>query len=115
AFFVKCVVNAQTLRPTASREGFYEDDSLAAARENLGQCLRDYPIALSEDEPERLHQLIRLHHLSMKALAVQDDDFFRLIIDFLPFETTLGMMTLKEFRKDQPSLRYVPNHDQYRQ
>jgi molecular chaperone HtpG len=27
AFFVKCVVNANNLRPTASREAFYEDDS----------------------------------------------------------------------------------------
>lgn len=115
AFFVKCVVNAQSLRPTASREGFYEDEALAAARESLGQCLRDYLVALSEDEPERLHKLIALHHLSMKALAVQDDDFFRLIIDFLPFETTLGLMTLKEYRQENPVLRFVPNHDQYRQ
>lgn len=115
AFFVKCVVNANALRPTASREGFYEDKALESARETLGQCLREYLIALSEDEPERLHHLIGLHHLSMKALAVQDDEFFRLIIDFLPFETTLGTMTLKEFRKEQPTVRYVPNHDQYRQ
>ena len=40
AFFVKCVVNAQGLRPTASREEFYEDDALVAAREKLGDCLR---------------------------------------------------------------------------
>jgi molecular chaperone HtpG len=115
AFFVKCVVNVQDLRPTASRESFYEDNALAEARETLGVCLRDYLIALAEDEPERLHQLIQLHHLSMKALAAQDDDFFRIIIDYLPFETTLGVMTLKEFRRDQPALRYVANHDQYRQ
>jgi len=33
AFFVKCVVNANDLRPTASRESFYEDEKLAATRE----------------------------------------------------------------------------------
>lgn len=115
AFFVKCVVNAQDLRPTASREAFYEDATLEAARDALGQCLREYLIALSQDEPERLHRLIALHHLSMKALAVQDDEFYRLIIDFLPFETTMGSMTLKEFQRDNPVIRYVPNHDQYRQ
>ncbi|EKN86146.1 GHKL domain protein [Leptospira interrogans str. 2003000735] len=115
AFFVKCVVNSDELRPTASREDFYEDQSLEKARETLGQCLRDYLIALSEDEPERLRHLINLHHLSMKALAVQDSDFFRLIIDFLPFETTFGRMTLKEFREKNPVIRYVSSHDQYRQ
>ncbi|KXZ20362.1 MULTISPECIES: hypothetical protein [Leptospira] len=51
----------------------------------------------------------------MKALAVQDSDFFRLIIDFLPFETTFGRMTLKEFREKNSVLRYVSSHDQYRQ
>lgn len=115
AFFVKCVVNADELRPTASREDFYEDQSLEKARETLGQCLRDYLITLSEEEPERLRHLIGLHHLSMKALAVQDSDFFRLIIDFLPFETTFGRMTLKEFREKNSVLRYVSSHDQYRQ
>src|SRR5262249_26903998 len=94
AFFVKCVVNAHGLRPTASREEFYEDDALMSARDTLGECLRNYLIALSEDEPSRLQQLIQLHFMSMKALASQDDEFFRLIIDYLPFETTLGMMTL---------------------
>ena len=115
AFFVKCVVNAQTLRPTASREDFYEDEALATARDTLGQCLRDYLIGSSTDEPERLQQLIQLHHLSMKALAVQDDEFYRIIIDFLPFETSLGMMTIKEFRREHGTIRYVANHDQYRQ
>ena len=51
AFFVKCVVNANDLRPLASREGFYEDDALAAARDNLGQCLRDYLVKLARQDP----------------------------------------------------------------
>ena len=48
AFFVKCVVNANDLRPTASRESFYEDDKLEAAREALGRCLREYLVNLSK-------------------------------------------------------------------
>src|SRR5262249_37665323 len=94
AFFVKCVVNADGLRPTASRESFYEDDALAAPRDQLGACLRDFLVGLARGEPERLQKLIALHYLSIKALAVQDDDFYRLFIDWLPFETSLGEMTL---------------------
>jgi molecular chaperone HtpG len=115
AFFVKCVVNANDLRPTASRESFYEDDKLAATREALGQCLRDYLFDLAKTQPERLQQFIALHYLSIKALAVRDDEFYRLFIDWLPFETTLGEMTLGEYRRQNPVLRYVTHLDQFRQ
>jgi molecular chaperone HtpG len=115
AFFVKCVVNANDLRPTASRESFYEDDKLAATRDALGQALRDYLCQLARREPERLQQLIALHHLSIKALAVRDDDFYRLFIDWLPFETSMGTMTLGEYRKQSPVLRFVRQLDQFRQ
>ena len=39
----------------------------------------------------------------------------RLFIDFLPFETSLGNMTLAEYRKENPTVRYVASHDQFRQ
>ncbi len=115
AFFVKCIVNAGKLRPTASREAFYEDEALIATREELGQCLRNYLVKLAEKEPERLQQLIALHYLSIKALAVQDDDFYRLFIDWLPFETSLGEMTLGEYRKEHGVVRYVRSLDHFRQ
>ncbi|HJT77298.1 MAG TPA: HSP90 family protein [Gemmataceae bacterium] len=115
AFFVKCVVNANDLRPMASREAFYEDEALAATREALGQCLRDYLVRLARQDPRRLQRLVGLHFLSIKALAVQDDEFYRLFIDWLPFETSMGDMTLAEYRRNNPVLRYVPDLDQFRQ
>jgi molecular chaperone HtpG len=115
AFFVKCAVNANDLRPTASRESFYEDEKLAATRQALGQCLRDYLVGMARREPQRLQRLIALHALSIKALAVQDDEFYRLFIDWLPFETSLGDMTLGEYRRQNSVVRYVPQLDQFRQ
>jgi molecular chaperone HtpG len=115
AFFVKCVVNANDLRPMASRESFYEDDQLAAAREALGQCLRAYLVDLARRDPVRLQRLIALHYLSIKALAVQDDEFYRLFINWLPFETSLGEMTLGDYRREHAVIRYVPQLDQFRQ
>jgi molecular chaperone HtpG len=115
AFFVRCVVNARELRPTASRESFYEDATLARARESLGQSLRQYLVDLATEEPRALQRLIALHGLSVKALALDDDDFFRLIIHWLPFETSLGMMTLESYRQSYPTVRYVPTLDAFRQ
>jgi molecular chaperone HtpG len=115
AFFVKCVVNANNLRPTASRESFYEDEALAETREQLGQCLRDYLVHLARREPERLQQLIALHYLTIKALALQDDEFYRIFIDWLPFETSMGPLTLGECRKQHGVIRYVEKVDHFRQ
>jgi len=115
AFFVKCVLNANGLRPTAARESVYEDEQLSQARKTLGRCLRSYLVRMSEEAPERLQWLVNLHHLSLKALAVEDDEFYRMIIDWLPFETSLGEMTLGQYFQDQQVARYVATRDQFRQ
>jgi molecular chaperone HtpG len=115
AFFVKAVVNANDLRPTAARESFYEDDKLQEARETLGECLRTYLSDLAEKDPRKLDKIIALHDLAMKSLAVQDDQFYKLIIDWLPFETSAGEMTLGEYRKQHDVIRYAPTVDQFRQ
>lgn len=115
AFFVTCVVNTNQLRPTASRESFYEDETLQATRESLGAALRQYLIDLKDRDPERLHSLIALHFRAIKALAVYDDEFFAMIVDWLPFETSLGRMSLGDYRKDNPVVRYVPSVDTFRQ
>lgn len=115
AFFVRCVVNVDGLRPTASRESLYEDDALEAARAALGETLRAWLIELKARDPERLETIIRLHYTAMKQLATHDDDFFRMFIDWLPFETTAGMMTLGEFRKQFKQVRYVARVDTFRQ
>jgi molecular chaperone HtpG len=115
AFFVQCIVNAHDLRPTASRESLYEDGALEEARRELGQCLRGYLLGLARREPQRFRRLISVHHLALKALALDDDECLELFSDWFPFETSLGTMSFGEFRREQPIVRYVPSLDQFRQ
>lgn len=115
AFFVKAVVNANGLRPTAARESFYEDDTLAEARDELGECLRAYLAGLADADARKLDRIVSLHGLALKALAAEDDDFYRLVIDWLPFETNQGEMTFGEYRKDNEVVQYTPSVDQFRQ
>lgn len=116
AFFVRCVVNATNLEPTASREGFYENEALESAREGLGNALREYLMDLARTAPNVLLRLMGLHGLAMKALALDDDEFLRLVGDWFPFETSMGLMTLGELRGgDGGVLRYVPSVDDFRQ
>lgn len=115
AFFVKAIVNTDDLRPTASREGFYEDERLEATRVELGNCLRDYLIRMAEQGTTRFQQFLAVHQLALKALAVEDDECYRLFIDWLPFETTQGRQTIRELRDQSQRLRYVAEVPQYHQ
>jgi molecular chaperone HtpG len=115
AFFVKAIVNADDLRPTASRESFYEDENLEAARVELGHCLRDYLVHLAEQESSRFQRFLAVHHLALKALAAQDDECYRLFIDWLPFETTQGRQTVRSLREQSKVFRYVEDVAQYHQ
>ena len=114
AFFTKCIVNATKLRPTASRESLYEDSKLARTRDELGQCLKSYLMRLAKQDRQRLDALIARHYLAIKSLALEDDEFFRLFIDWLPFESTLGTMTLGQHCENHAVIRYVPTVDQFR-
>ncbi len=115
AFFVRVILNVSTLRPTASRESFFEDENLAKTRALIGDRLRRYLIHLAEQQPEKLEQFVQLHHRALKALAAEDDDFCAIILDHLPFETSLGTMTFGEYRQNYATVRYVPDVDTFRQ
>ncbi|MEQ8821665.1 MAG: HSP90 family protein [Sumerlaeia bacterium] len=116
AFFVRAVVNSHTLRPTASRESLVEDRELELTREELGDSLKTYIAELRENDPAMLERLLAIHSLSIKALAIHDDEFCRIFADLLTFETSLGEMRLGEYRRQIPGpIRYVPTRDQFRQ
>lgn len=93
AFFLRCFLNTRGLRPTASREDFYEDGELEQARREFAQAIRAYLSQLSQVDAERLRNLVRVHVQAIKAMAVWDEELFRIFIDYLPFETNEGTMT----------------------
>ncbi|MBY8877909.1 HSP90 family protein [Actinacidiphila acidipaludis] len=115
AFFVRCVADADSLRPTASREALYEDETLAAIREALGARIRDWLTGLSASDPALLHQFIATHHLAVKALARYDDELLRLLLPWLPFETTDGQVTLDEFARTHPVVLVTQTVEEFRQ
>lgn len=115
AFFVKCVINAQNLRPTASRESFYEDQILEDTREELGKCIKDYLIDLERNNPRMLETIILIHYKAIKVMMLNDSDFFRLMYKYIPFETNMGRMTLSNFHANFGTIRYITDVNEYRQ
>jgi molecular chaperone HtpG len=115
AFFVRCVVDSTSLRPTASREALYEDETLAGIRDALGARIRDWLTGLAASDPDLLHRFIDSHHLAVKALARYDDELLRMLLPWLPFETTDGNVTLEEFARTHRTVLVTRSVEEFRQ
>jgi molecular chaperone HtpG len=115
AFFVRCVVDTTNLRPTASREALYEDETLDAVRDALGARLRDWLTGLAASDPALLQRFVDVHHLAVKALARYDDELLRMLLPWLPFETTDGHVTLEEFTRTHPTVLVTRSVEEFRQ
>ncbi len=115
AFFVRCVVNASGLRPTASREAFVKDRALARASSLIGDRIKAHLVGLARRDPGRLRRIMAVHDLALRGLALHDDDFFEVVIDLMEFETSLGPIRFGQFRRDNHVLNVAVTTEQYNQ
>ncbi len=115
AVFTKCIVHATDLKPTASREGFYEDETLDAVRETIENRLIDYIDTMADDQPELFGKFFRVHQLTLMELALANPKLFRTLIDYFEFETTRGTLTGYDLRMCGEELVYAPNRERYKQ
>lgn len=114
AFFVRCVVDANGLRPTASREQLYSDEVLLAARDALGETVRTWTLATLRERSPLARSFVEAHHLAVRALATTDDAMLDLVADVLPYETTDGMLTLADVREAHGGVLYAPTVEEFR-
>lgn len=115
AFFVRCVIDTDSLRPTASRENLYADDTLAAVRDSLGEAVRGWLAGLAAGDRDRLGRFLAVHHLGVKSLARHDTDMLKLMLPWLPFETTDGQLSLEEFARRHRVVHFTRGVEEYRQ
>ncbi|MEU5159873.1 HSP90 family protein [Streptomyces sp. NPDC020875] len=115
AFFVRAVVDTDSLRPTASRENLYDDETLAAVRDALGGAVRGWLTELAAGDPGRLAAFLDVHHLGVKSLARHDPELFGLMLPWLPFETSDGQVALEEFAAAHGRIHFTRTVEEFRQ
>ena len=114
AFFVRAVVNSESLTPTASREQLREDEILLLTREAIGEQLKAW-ISSTLSEPSSLRdRFIETHSLALRAVALASDDMLDLVASSLPFETTGGIATLAQVIEETGQVLYTPTTEAYR-
>ncbi len=113
--FVRCIINANALQPTASRESLMNNAVLQETKKELSSCFKDYLKTLSVTDIDTLEKIINIHHMFIKALAASDSEIMNLFEDYLPFETNQGMMPFGEIKVSNPKIYFTPSLDDFRQ
>ncbi|WP_322746798.1 HSP90 family protein [Cellulomonas sp. S1-8] len=114
AFFVRCVVDTTVLRPTASREQLYTDDTLLAAQEALAAQVRAWAVGTLTSSSAASREVVTTHHLALRSLAVVDDEVLDLVAQVLPFETTDGAQTLVDVRDAHGEVLHATRVEDFR-
>lgn len=115
AFFVRCLVNADGLQSTASRESLVSNDLLKDARKEIGNAIKDYLRGLVENNREMFNKILDVHFFHIKAIASEDSEMLRLFMDYLPFETNKGVRSFGSIRSANNAICYTLNLEDFRQ
>ena len=113
AFFVRAVIDSDTLSPTASREQLHDDEILMTVRDALGTQLKAWATSTLRESTPFARAVIETHHLALRALAVTDLDMLDLVTEVLPFETTDGPLMLAQAAADG-EIVYTTTTEAYR-
>lgn len=115
AFFVRAVLDSERLALTASREALADDDVLAQTRTRLGDQLKRWLLRMARTDRARAQEFFAVHHLAVKAAATTDDDMLEVVAELLPWETTVGQMTLAQFTAIDRVITYVDGVEDFQQ
>ncbi|WP_284240694.1 HSP90 family protein [Paenibacillus glycanilyticus] len=115
AFFVNGIINTNSLRPTASRESFQENDLFYLVRDELGACIKQYLMDLASANPDLFHRMVIIHYASLKTMAAEDEELYELFIRHLSFETSYGDMKMGDILREHKTIMVTSTFDEFRQ
>lgn len=116
ATFARCLMDAEDLTPTASREGLQRDSKQIRAKAVIEACLFTYLTELTKFDITKMKQLAVIHNLSFKAFALENDKILSMLFPFLIFSTNKGKLTGAQILKasKRTTVFYCVDIDTYR-
>lgn len=115
AFFIRCLVNADGLLSTASRESLVNNDALKDARKEIGAAIKEYLRGLVQNNRTMFYDILEIHQFHIKAIASEDNELLQLFMDYLPFETNKGVRNFGSIRSAGDVICFTKNLEDFRQ
>lgn len=115
ASFVHAVVSTDYLTPTASREQLIANEGLQDTQEGIGRAITAWVQQQAENDPQSLAELVSVHHMSLRQMAIHYNELGAVLIPMLPVETSAGYMSIGDYLEITSEVRYVQSIDEYRQ
>jgi len=106
ARFVKGVINSPDLTPTLSRGELVNDDNFKQIRAFLGTLILGFLRLLQGKSPEKLKMIVGAYNNSIKARALEDDDFFDAICELARVNADNGLITMSEYLEKSNGVIY---------
>ncbi|HZI19301.1 MAG TPA: ATP-binding protein [Pyrinomonadaceae bacterium] len=98
AKFVRGVVDTPDLQPTAARDQIQRTHpSFEYLQRRLGEIVVERLGHLAEADPQKFARINLWHHYHLKGMAFYHDEFFERVGDLLLFETSRGLMSLRQY------------------
>lgn len=114
AYFVRVIVDAEHLKPTASREQLFDDDLLDQTRVEIGEHIRQWLSDLAIHDPQNFHAFTSLHLNGLKTLALNDAPTRALVASTVQYQTSLGWKTLDEVMREYGAIRFTRTDNEFR-
>lgn len=106
ASFVKGVINTADLTPTLSRDEIVVDQPYQQVRELLGKHIIGYLDLLRQGDPDTLNRLVGAYNNTIKAQALEDNNFFDRICDLVRVSTDSGYRPLCDYLEKSGGVLY---------
>ena len=103
ARFVRGVVDCPELQPTAARDNVQRDSVYHTLRERLGETIIAALLDLATRDRPRFLRLCDWHQDALKGMAARHEEFGAAVLDYLPFATNQGQLTLPDYLARQPA------------
>jgi molecular chaperone HtpG len=106
ARFIKGVINSPALTPTVSRDEVVRDGKYSIITDLLGDLILGFLTHLEKNDPETLDMVVGAYNNTIKARALDSDDFFDRICDLARVSTSDGWLSIKEYLKRSKGVIY---------
>lgn len=113
-FFVRGVFDVAGLRPTASREALFADETLDDVADALGNGIIGWLLHTASADPRLMGRLMAVHQSQIVSMALHSEELLDVAAAWVRFETTDGDLTIQEFRDRHDQVRFAATNDQFR-